>query len=487
MKKLVFVFVCALCIFPLVAQDEGIKFEDLTYPEALEKAKKEDKYLFVDCYTTWCVPCKYMSKMVFTQKAAGDYVSSRFVAVKYDMEKGAAIELSKKWKVQAYPTFLVIRPDGTIAHRIVGKLEWSAFSEKLERGLKPETSLYNLEERYKSGKTDNHEKMNYIKALKDASDTENVNKVSNELISSLSEKELLDMEYWPLINNNKVSPYGFENYKFIFDNRETVRKNAGEEELENYFYEVWSAFLSRLNHLNAPKNAFDGQIPENFVEQLQILKQQIAIANVKRKDFFLAKCSVGEAVLKKDKQETVNAIEAAFPLLPADDDGSILSGLSAIGKTDHKELADIYEKYLNALPNEKKPEWVKHNSLIYRKLAHTGVYFEPFTYEEALSWADKRWKQNVYIWGYISGDKVCHEMEENVFSLDSVGKVCNMVCVKYDLNSAEGKKIIEIYKLKDKAPIHLLLNSEGKEINRLQGSTDMGKFVDWIKNTSKSK
>lgn len=45
---------------------EGIRFESFTFHEALEKAKQEKKLIFVDCYTTWCGPCKMMSEQVFT-------------------------------------------------------------------------------------------------------------------------------------------------------------------------------------------------------------------------------------------------------------------------------------------------------------------------------------------------------------------------------------------------------------------------------------
>ena len=40
------------------AQD-GVKFEDLTFEQALAKAKVENKLVFMDCYTSWCGPVSY--------------------------------------------------------------------------------------------------------------------------------------------------------------------------------------------------------------------------------------------------------------------------------------------------------------------------------------------------------------------------------------------------------------------------------------------
>lgn len=77
------------------------------------RAKAEDKLVFVDCYTPWCGPCHRMLTEVFPRKEAGDYFNSRFVCVKYDMTKDENVELNKKFRVAAYPTFIIIRPDGT--------------------------------------------------------------------------------------------------------------------------------------------------------------------------------------------------------------------------------------------------------------------------------------------------------------------------------------------------------------------------------------
>ena len=52
----------------LIAQGEttkGIQFFHGTFAEALEKANKEGKLIFMDAYTSWCGPCKRMSASVF--------------------------------------------------------------------------------------------------------------------------------------------------------------------------------------------------------------------------------------------------------------------------------------------------------------------------------------------------------------------------------------------------------------------------------------
>ena len=43
----------------------SIVFEEMGLKEALEKAKKENKLVFIDAYTAWCQPCVMMGKNVF--------------------------------------------------------------------------------------------------------------------------------------------------------------------------------------------------------------------------------------------------------------------------------------------------------------------------------------------------------------------------------------------------------------------------------------
>ncbi len=69
-------------------QAQGIEFEKGTWEEILNKARENNKPIFVDAYTTWCGPCKWMSKNIFTQDEVGSYFKDNFIAYKMDMKKG---------------------------------------------------------------------------------------------------------------------------------------------------------------------------------------------------------------------------------------------------------------------------------------------------------------------------------------------------------------------------------------------------------------
>ncbi len=99
---------------------DGIKFMDGTFAEALAKASAEGKRVFMDCYTSWCVPCRKMSNEVFILPEVGGYFNEHFVSIKMDMEKGEGPELAKKYKVNAYPTMLILDKDGNVLNTVLG-------------------------------------------------------------------------------------------------------------------------------------------------------------------------------------------------------------------------------------------------------------------------------------------------------------------------------------------------------------------------------
>lgn len=104
------------------AQDEskGIEFYKGSLEEALVKAGKENKLVFVDYYATWCVPCKKMEKLVFTDPKVGEYFNAKFVNLQLDAERPENVASAKRYKVEAFPTMVFIAPDGKLVSILTG-------------------------------------------------------------------------------------------------------------------------------------------------------------------------------------------------------------------------------------------------------------------------------------------------------------------------------------------------------------------------------
>jgi thioredoxin-related protein len=111
MKKVAIVCILLLSISSLsIAQ--GIVFErNKSWNEIVQKAKAENKLIFMDAYTVWCGPCKALQARVFPDKELGEYFNNNFVNAKIDMERGEGPTLASKFRVRAYPTLFFIDPN----------------------------------------------------------------------------------------------------------------------------------------------------------------------------------------------------------------------------------------------------------------------------------------------------------------------------------------------------------------------------------------
>jgi thiol:disulfide interchange protein len=96
---------------------------------ALNKAKTDKKAVFIDFYTTWCMPCRMMDESVFSDWDVTQYMAENAVSVKVNAEKGRGIELKDKFNVGAYPTFVFLAPDGSELARKVGTISIADFKK----------------------------------------------------------------------------------------------------------------------------------------------------------------------------------------------------------------------------------------------------------------------------------------------------------------------------------------------------------------------
>ncbi|WP_449388167.1 thioredoxin family protein [Chryseobacterium lineare] len=152
MKKIVSVLFL-LSTITIFAQ-EAIQFQDLPFKDLIAKAKKENKILFIDAYTSWCGPCKMMERNIFTKKTVGDYYNSNFVNARFDMEKGEGREIAAKYGVRSYPTYLFLNGDGELVSQNYGYMEESMFISMAQNINSPNNKKGSLKERFEKGEKD---------------------------------------------------------------------------------------------------------------------------------------------------------------------------------------------------------------------------------------------------------------------------------------------------------------------------------------------
>lgn len=122
MNRIISTIAILLICFSSFSQNskKGMKFEKTTLDEAVKKAQKVNKLVFVDCYTKWCVPCQRMAKEIFTDPKVGQFYNKHYVNVKIDMETKEGKKIQKKFQVEGYPTLLYLDYNGKLIMRKLG-------------------------------------------------------------------------------------------------------------------------------------------------------------------------------------------------------------------------------------------------------------------------------------------------------------------------------------------------------------------------------
>ncbi|OUN63398.1 MULTISPECIES: thioredoxin domain-containing protein [Butyricimonas] len=298
MKKIISFAICILFTFPLLAQ-HGVNFRDLSYEQALEQAKLENKLLFIDCYTEWCGPCKKMMNEVFPQKAAGDFFNPRFVSVKFDMEKGEGKELSKKFDVHAYPTFLIVRTDGTVQHKLTGSSDLEGFIERVQKGLEEENTLPYQHQLYAKGEMSKQQLLAYKECLSEANDKEKAAQIYNELLEQLSDSDKMQKEFWGIYEDRSCQ-IGTPLFNYLLSNLTSIRENVGAEKVDNYLFPKYQKALN---------DYICGFQQENSLPVSE-LKRQVSTLNINQQEILTEMANLATLVDQQKIDKIAKIIEA---------------------------------------------------------------------------------------------------------------------------------------------------------------------------------
>lgn len=208
-----------LVLFTTVKAQEGIKFEhSIHWKDILAKAKTEKKYIFIDCYTTWCGPCKYMSKEIFPKPAVGKFYNDNYINVSLQMDSTLddngevkfkyedAAFIKTKYPLQGYPTYLYFNSDGELVHRNLGRCDETEFITKGINAFDSSKQYYTQLKKYEEGLGDTIFLRNLALLALESDETAAMAKFAKEYISLLP----------PVLNKE-------EDIQFIYKTTSTIK------------------------------------------------------------------------------------------------------------------------------------------------------------------------------------------------------------------------------------------------------------------------
>lgn len=120
MQRILFLLMILLLSVCLKGQDAGVKFLDfkkVKFDDVLVEAGKQNKFIFIDIWTTWCGPCKTLKKTVLSRKEVGEYFNENFINLEFDGEDSDWANITEKYFVTSFPTLLFVNSKGEVLHR----------------------------------------------------------------------------------------------------------------------------------------------------------------------------------------------------------------------------------------------------------------------------------------------------------------------------------------------------------------------------------
>lgn len=115
--------------------DQEIEFMEGNWSKIAAQAKKDNKYIFVDAYATWCGPCNILKSETFKEKEAATFFNKNFINATIDMESKEGSLLAEKWNITAYPTLLFFNPQGKLVMKNLGFVNGKQLIEFGEQAL----------------------------------------------------------------------------------------------------------------------------------------------------------------------------------------------------------------------------------------------------------------------------------------------------------------------------------------------------------------
>ena len=258
-----------LAVFAITAGAQTNFNEGKTLQQILAQATAEGKPVFVDCYTSWCGPCKQMATKVFPQKEAGDYFNSKFVCWKVDMEKGEGPELAKKYEVAAYPTFLILDADGTLRATQVGSAPLDKFIKTIDGLLNDEKGLPWYQKQFKDGNRDETFLQEYMDLLDSRYLRNEKKQVTTTLLDGKSAEQIVaDKNLFQRFLGGYYEPED-ELFLNVYRQRSTILEKYGEKTIQKLDLTWKAGARSYIDLAGREFKGFDEAGFETYKQKMQ--------------------------------------------------------------------------------------------------------------------------------------------------------------------------------------------------------------------------
>ena len=229
-----------------VENTENMAFIHEKFGEAIEKARAENKLVFIDAYTTWCGPCKQMDKSTFSDEDVAVFFNEKFVNLKLDMERGDGLTIQQRYKISAFPTLLFLNADGEVVHKALGFQDAEQMLALGKVALGSDQTLSAWVSRYEKGEREPKFLKEYASKLLETYDDSRAEVAEAYLATQTDRFTPENLDFSMRFTEGVESP----RFAFLVANKKAFEKKFTKDEISLKIEELVSDFL--LNEKNLP-------------------------------------------------------------------------------------------------------------------------------------------------------------------------------------------------------------------------------------------
>lgn len=341
MKYFLFLFLPLLFQTEMVEAAGDSLFSEKPLDVLLVQARAERKLLFVDCYTTWCGPCRKMTAEVFPDSAVTGFMKANFISVKIDMEKGDGILLGKKWDVGAYPTFIVLDNSGSVKFRLTGFFPARQFVDTLKclmNGRSADTAV----SLYKSGDRSADVVLRYISELENNHEERTLEEAAGSFCDDNCSALPYDSLLYSIFRKYVRNPHR-KSFLYAYSHRDAIATEYGPQSIEAMEL-VWRMYAKNFYVTDSETGQLEGVDTKGMGEYERFMIEN----GVRNAAEYTMYYKLPASFILKDKPELMaNLRQAAF--MPDvsqsqfDYACTVLEGM-LVNKKEKKELRKIREQ-----------------------------------------------------------------------------------------------------------------------------------------------
>ncbi|MEQ8582438.1 MAG: DUF255 domain-containing protein [Marinoscillum sp.] len=213
---------------------EGVKFNDLSWSEALELSEKSGKLIFLEGYVNWSQPCAILEKYTFTDSESGTFFNTNFINIRMDMEDIAGAVLAEEYEVSSFPVLLFLDSRGEVVHRGCGAVETDELIT-LGKAALGAGNLSEMQQHFEEGERSLDFLVDYSLMLADA--CMDPSALVEAYFTGLPHSKWMEESAWAMINLNVTDPFS-EPFQYLMAYHDMYGLRYGKDTVDQKIHDV---------------------------------------------------------------------------------------------------------------------------------------------------------------------------------------------------------------------------------------------------------